>query len=294
MPARPRALSWGEMTTARCVWTATIFALSLSGCSLLNEPVNRADGDAGVGSGDRDMTHSGSGDMDPGGSASCTVLPQRGCGSGLKCTLACNPTDTTFEICGPGPNNTTTCAANGTKQVGAVCNPAPDNCAASSICIPDYSLGSSTANMICRQFCASDNDCTQPAQTGGAANKPHCTIDVASTGLKVCTVACNPVTAAGPSGCPTYWYCDVFSTATLSEATDCEYNFGNGTPEGYGCNSNSDCGNGHSCVDNGTTKKCRQNCRAGHPGDCSEVAGATCQLPTGAVLFGVCCPSGGC
>jgi hypothetical protein len=279
------ALTKGARLITRWAPTATVFLMWLSGCSLLNQPINRASDDGGGVSLARDMALGGSDQ-----SIGCTLLPQKGCGADKKCTLSCNPTDTTFELCGAGANNATTCAADGDRQLGGVCDPAPDNCVASTICIPDYGRGSQADNMMCRQFCNSDADCKQAAPQGEVTNKPRCTLAVAMTGLRVCTVACNPVNAAGPSGCPGEWFCNVSAT----DATDCRYNFGDGTPEGFGCNDNSDCGNGRSCVENGSAKLCRQNCRAANSGDCTDVAGATCKLPTGAVMFGVCCPPGGC
>ena len=262
--------------------------LSLSSCSLLNAPISRASDDAGT-TLPPDMARSTS-DL----SIACTLLPQSGCSGGTKCTLDCNPADVTFEMCGPGPNNATTCAQNGARQIGAVCAPAPDNCVASTICIPDYGRGSQSDNMMCRQVCASDADCKQPAPAGEATNTARCVLSVAMTGFKVCSVACNPVSAAGPPGCPTDWFCSVSSSGASSEVTDCQYNFGDGSLDGFGCNNNSDCGNGHSCVDNGSSKLCRQNCRVGNSADCTERMGATCELAVGSVLFGLCCPSSGC
>jgi hypothetical protein len=172
---------------------------------------------------------------------------------------------------------------------------AVDDCVKGTMC-----TGETATLSQCREFCAADSDCTHAA-VGPAGNLPHCIITFTGITQKVCTFACNPVTAAGASGCGAGLGCQVFRTMTINQATDCS-SAGAGT-NGTDCktNGNADCAAGFGCVSvtNMTTmvteSRCRQLCRANTAADCTVGgAGYACVLPGTAPMYGFCCPSGNC
>jgi hypothetical protein len=205
--------------------------------------------------------------------AVCDPVAQTGCPAGDKCSIP--------PVCIPA----------GSIGDGQLCATAGvDDCA-----LPDLCVGDGTAH-LCRQACNVGTDCHQPAASAGATAEPNnlgrCLISIGGTTSKVCTFACNPVTAAGPAGCPTGYVCEYFQTTAVPEATDCE-------PAGT-AGENADCttaacGGGLVCVSTGTTERCRQVCRTGDNADCA-VAGDTCVMPTGVTgpMFGFCCSAAGC
>jgi hypothetical protein len=164
-----------------------------------------------------------------------------------------------------------------------------DDCAAPNLCIGDG------VGHVCRQVCAVDSDCTQPAVPAGIpepGNVGHCLITLTSSAASVCTLACNPVPKVGINVCPQGYACGYFHTTAVPELTDCEPA---GTiAEGGDCTSVS-CAAGLVCVSAGTTNRCRQICRAGNTTDC-DVAGDTCVAPAGITnpMFGFCCAPTGC
>lgn len=107
---------------------------------------------------------------------------------------------------------------------------------------------------------------------------------------------CNPVRAAGPSGCSTSMDCKVGAAGNA-----CAPN-GNGY-DGDGCNTSSDCSTGLSCVQVTTSSgqvnsKCLLICRPGMTSDCNAAScsqyGCTC-AGLQSSRFGICCfSSGGC
>ena len=147
---------------------------------------------------------------------------------------------------------------------------------------------------FCREFCASDTDCKQAAVPSGSTAEPgnvaHCVIDITSTTWKVCSVACNPVTTAGASGCAAGMGCTYGGTTGVPEFTDCE-TVGTAV-EGATCTYTTDCAAGLVCVNNGTTSHCRDVCRNATPTDCT-VSGDVCYAPSGVTspMFGFCCSS---
>jgi hypothetical protein len=138
----------------------------------------------------------------------CDPVKQTGCPSADECTL--------------NSDNNLVCAAGGAKTIGQFCNVAiSDDCATGYVCTTDIPDGVPQ----CQQFCATDSDCTQPA-VGPPGNKPHCLVtfadSVSDSVAKACDVACNPVTAAGASGCQTGLTCQYGGTSSLPEVTSCE------------------------------------------------------------------------
>jgi hypothetical protein len=174
-------------------------ALSLLGAAACAQPghnfVGGGGGDSGHGGGDGGMMGGGEPDLAdvdlagvdfsgvdfataPDMAGVCDVLKQTGCGANEKCSL--------------GAMNAPSCFSDGDKANGALCGAgSADDCVHGELCITE-----GTNLNQCRQFCAADSDCKQPAQPGGATNVPHCLITLDMTSAKVCTVACNPVTAA--------------------------------------------------------------------------------------------------
>jgi hypothetical protein len=160
-------------------------------------------------------------------------------------------------------------------------------------------------NSQCREFCITDSDCKQPAVPAGGTAEPgnvaHCLIDITGSNpdQKVCTVACDPVSAEGTPGCGTGLACLYTGATGISELTDCE------TPgtvaEGSSCSAAADpplsgqCGGELVCIiattGSPTTGKCRAVCKAGNNSDCAT--GSSCTLLSGAVMFGICCPNSG-
>jgi hypothetical protein len=265
-----------------------LLTVGLSACAAaghangLGGPNGNGDEDMGVvPSPDFSAGSDGSGAMPDLAGGPCDVLAQN-CGANQKCTLA--------------TGDMGTCIPEGTKTLGQLCGATgDDDCVQRSQCISE----TMTINQ-CRDACLTDSDCTQPAASSpvAGANKPHCLIGLTDTTFKVCTVACQPVTAAGASGCATGLACQVFGYmsggVTIPEATDCA-GPGAGT-DGSSCatNGNGDCAAGFGCVNVGGTKKCRKLCRSGTVADCTGVTSPTCRLPTGSMNWGFCCPNDNC
>jgi hypothetical protein len=180
---------------------------------------------------------------------------------------------------------------NGTVGDGMLCaSTGFDDCAAPDICVGDG------FGHVCRQVCGVDADCSQRAVAAGATsepgNVPRCLITLVSSTFSVCTVACNPVSKAGASGCPQGYACGYFHTAAVPELTDCEPPGTLG--EGGDCTTTG-CAGGLVCVSTATTNRCRQLCRTATNADC-DVAGDTCVAPSGITspMFGFCCAPTGC
>jgi hypothetical protein len=209
----------------------------------------------------------------------CDVVSQQPCLAGQKCMF--NP-------------STPQCQPDGPQAVAQPCVIAPlDNCARGTQCLFQGSL----TDGICEQFCSSDSNCTQPAvNVGGTAlpnNRAHCLFQFGGTGpVNLCSLACNPVSSQGPSGCPSGSGCIYGSNATFSEITFCDRagTAGDGQP----CNSSFRCAAGFNCVGVGSSFICRAMCRANTSGDCS--APLVCKPGAGGnpPMFGYCCPSTGC
>ena len=210
----------------------------------------------------------------------CNPLSQSTCGANEKCTFV-------------GSETSATCVPDGTKTIGQSCGSSGgDDCIHSTICTAD------SGGTACRSFCGSDTDCTAPAAPAGSTAEPnnvaHCTVSIGPSNVAVCTLPCNPVLAAGVSGCASGLGCQAFATTNVAEGTDCG-GVGAGA-DGTSCTLNSNCIGGFGCVANSATtiKTCRRFCRAGNTADCAGVAGYQCLPVTGWTMFGVCCPAAGC
>jgi hypothetical protein len=234
---------------------------------------------AGIDLGARDLASAHTVDL----AKPCDPATQSGCGPGQKCTLQ-----------GGVPAGAPVCVAAGSVPVASGCSIANDQCVAGAICLQIASVDS-----ICRQLCDHDhldNDCPKPAAPdAGLGQLSHCLVLQANgSSLGACTTPCNPVTAAGPSGCPTGQRCYFvpFVNADVSGVTDCTTSAGHGT-DGTPCSNQGDCSAGFYCrtiVETGQPV-CRQLCRIGVNADCS-LPSYTC-VPD-RVAFGGCCPGGLC
>jgi hypothetical protein len=158
---------------------------------------------------------------------------------------------------------------------GAACSGAPDNCVHGSVCVGG----------VCHALCSSDADCKQPAVNSVA---PRCTLPLPGVINKACTIACNPVAAAGDSQCPSGSAC-VYTPSATNEATDCAPPGSDG--EGTACDNSTQCAANLTCILNGAPPSlCRAVCRNGVAGDCPAMS--SCQSV--GTQYGVCCPQGGC
>jgi hypothetical protein len=212
------------------------------------------------------------------------------------------PCDPVLQTCGPAQKCTLTggsetgapiCVANGTLPIGSGCDPANDQCVAGAIC-----LTLTGVDKMCRKLCDHDNldqDCPQPAaQDAGRAEQSHCLPITVNDSLGECTTPCNPVTAAGPSGCPVGQMCYFvpFVNADILGLTDCTTLVGSKTA-GQACTTRTDCAPGLYCreITQGAQLVCRQLCRLGTDSDCSQ-SGFKCVQDI--TSFGGCCPNGIC
>jgi hypothetical protein len=196
------------------------------------------------------------------GPTHCDLVKQTGC-PGQKCTV--------------DSKGASVCAPAGTRTTGQTCAGTPDNCVASDVC----ATLSGTPPM-CRQFCLKNADCSQVGPATEPTNEPYCAFTFGSSGLKTCSVVCNPVPTLGVSGCPSGAAC-VYGNLNGVLATDCNRSPGAGT-DGATCSAATGCADGYNCV--GT--HCRAHCRTGFDADCS-LTSYTCVSAPGAA-FGQCCP----
>jgi hypothetical protein len=193
----------------------------------------------------------------------CDPVSQSGCLVGQKCTLGLAQL---------------ICVADGTQAAGTACSTLVDDCLAGSWCQPE----SSTVH-ACRQFCRVDGDCTQPA-VGPTMNVAHCLVDVpATTTVKTCTIACDPVAA---TGCPSGLTCRYGQApgVGVNEFTDCAL-IGSGG-NGAACAASQDCAPGYVCL--ASQSLCRRVCHAGSPTDCNSVGGSCMAAAVPSPMFGVC------
>jgi hypothetical protein len=215
-------------------------------------------------------------------SSGCDPVLQSGCASAQKCTL-------------PGGSSTAApvCTAAGSIPVGSACTASDDQCVAGAVC-----LSLAAVDKVCRKLCNHDNldgDCPEPAaQDASRAQLSHCLQLTTDGPLGACSTPCNPVTAAGPSGCPGGEMCYFvpFLNADVLGLTDCSTVVGSGT-DGTVCTREVDCAPGYYCreLTQGGQLVCRQICRVGVDSDCS-LSGYKCI--TDVAAFGGCCPSGTC
>ena len=139
----------------------------------------------------------------------------------------------------------------------------------------------------------------QPRYVGDAASDPNDLAGSTQTGNPVAVdmaIRCNPIPAAGPSGCPGDEACYVGGNPQMVGCA--EPGTGN---EGSDCDLSYDCADGLTCavaLGSSGTGTCRWDCRIGVLGDCFRgIDGSqrVCERtadPKG--LYGLCCPVGGC
>jgi hypothetical protein len=212
----------------------------------------------------------------------CDVVTQAPCSGGQKCVNS---------------GSASVCVADGTATVAQSCTTDPaDSCARGTQCLFPGDFG--PTNGICEQFCGKESDCTQAAVSVAGmslpANRAHCIFQLNGAGpIDLCSVACNPVSSRGSSGCPSGSVCVYGSNASFPEFTFCD-RAGTGT-DGQSCNSSSRCAPGFNCLLNTNSMMiCRAVCRAGNGSDCT--APNVCKPGAGGSppMFGYCCPSTGC
>jgi formylglycine-generating enzyme required for sulfatase activity len=209
----------------------------------------------------------------PATNCACDPVAQTGCPAGQKC-----------HVTGLGQN----CIADGTIALGQPCNMTTDDCIHGTQCQADPTTPTLA---VCRQLCNTDADCTQPAPAGEPGNIAHCllTFDPA----RLCTIACNPVVAAGGSGCASGLACTTSGTATLGAYTDCYLPDSSSNMPGSSCSlPQNGCAAGSFCAHASQGMGiCREICRTGMPSDCSMYS---CSALPGSTGLGDCCPPGGC
>lgn len=213
----------------------------------------------------------------------CDTTTQSPCPADEKCVFF----DETHNVC----------RAAGALPVGAMCTADSndnDSCVRTAQCL--FPGGGNKG--VCTQFCGNDSDCKQsPVSVGGTAepiNIGHCLFMIGvSTGPRICSVACNPVSSQGASGCPPGAGCVYAGFGSTPEYTFC--NQAGTAGDGQDCSTTFVCQPGFSCIGVGQGLKCRAVCRKDTNSDC--VSGYQC-LPgangTSSVMFGYCCPPAGC
>jgi hypothetical protein len=209
----------------------------------------------------------------PPGNCACDPVAQSGCPAGHKCRVT---------AVGQG------CIPDGTVALGQSCNMTADDCIHGTQCIADPTTPTVA---VCRQLCNTDADCTQPAPAGEAANVPRCLLTLDSA--HVCTIACNPVLAAGDSGCVSGLACTVSGTVAVGAYTDCYLSDSSSNLPGSSCSlPQNGCAPGSFCAHASQGMgTCREICRTGVAGDCTMYS---CSALPGATGLGDCCPPGGC
>jgi hypothetical protein len=209
----------------------------------------------------------------PGANCACDPVAQTGCPAGQKCRVN---------------GSSQGCTADGTVALGQACNAAADDCVHGTQCIADPTTPTLA---VCRQLCNTDADCTQAAPAGESGNVAHCLLTLSSAG-KLCTLACNPVLAAGASGCPSGLACTLSSSPSVVAYTDCYLAASTNVP-GSSCSlPQNACATGSFCAGSAQgTGTCRQLCRNGMPSDCSMYS---CAALPGSTGLGDCCPPSGC
>jgi hypothetical protein len=211
--------------------------------------------------------------------SACDPVNQSGCPAGQKCYVS--------------SSGTFVCKAAGNKSLGQLCTSGlADDCAAGLHCATDGSPA------VCRQYCSVDTDCKQAAVNSGtvaeATNRPRCFEGLSSSGIKLCSIACDPVLANNDNTCATGRVCGFFTTATNPvEYTDCYVS--KGVADGQACASLTDCVAGDTCAQSGNgTPHCRPTCRPDQAGDCPAPNQCPALSAPMNPIFSACCPAAGC
>ena len=218
--------------------------------------------------------------------------------------LADVPCDTTTQSPCPADEkcvqlaSSAVCRPAGALPVGEACGGTDDQCARTEECLTPGGAG---GGGVCEQFCGNDSDCKRAPVAVGAtqesSNLGHCLfqLDSSQSGSpRVCSVACNPVATAGSSGCPTKAACFYSANGSIPEFTFCGP--AGAVGDGGDCSA-ALCAPGLSCLAVSTQFHCRPVCRKGIDADCPSSSGETCKpgaAGASSVMFGYCCPAGGC
>jgi hypothetical protein len=201
----------------------------------------------------------------------CDWLAQTGCPVGQKCAVTAS--------------GERLCVASGTQPVGATCAPvgASDNCVAGALCV-----SRAGGSGICRRSCVTDGDCPSAAVASGVTPEPRnvsqCMQWDQNPFVSTCTIPCNPVLSAGPTGCAAGAFCEWLVTGGLEYTTCADHP---GSQTGWGQCINNECSPGSVCVTNGLTL-CTTICRFGLDVDCGTVFSCHDVDGLGAPMFGAC------
>lgn len=191
----------------------------------------------------------------------CQVVPQGGCGTGMKCTTH----DSVSTLCDPIPMSPTP-RAQMCSLIGS-----GDSCGAGDICIDEGMMQSR-----CRHFCRGDGDC-------GAGSFCDLPLGKAMPAkFDICTEPCNPIFPG--SGCPMGRACYVYDM----QHTNCFLPGAN--DEGQGCSSTLDCQKGMACIGPTGLSVCRRVCKLGDGGPCKPNMDCYPGGVGGWTDYSVCCP----
>jgi hypothetical protein len=216
----------------------------------------------------RDLAAGSSADLAP---VSCEPVTQSPCGASEKCAFV---------------NDQYQCVPAGSLAPLAVCHDNDDQCGRGYTCVETTTEG------MCSSFCSDSSSCPKGALAIGSTLEPkNVSQCVPSTiGSNYCSIPCNPVSAAGPAGCPTGFGCMYDLAPGNVEYTVCVWRGASVTT----CMNINDCAQGYSCLDN----KCLQLCRGGVDVDCDSPSFQCVSLASilniPQPMFGVCCASSGC
>ena len=173
------------------------------------------------------------------------------------------------DLASPAASPDLSSASSGNVPVGESCaaTAGAGNCVAGATCLAHHDLANGG---VCYQSCVTDSDCPK-AFAGNVGNVSHCLQSPANPAVKTCTIPCNPVLQAGPSGCAAGLFCDYRIVAGM-EVTSCSDDPGMSSSF-LGCDANMECSPGQFCTDNALIGlHCVVLCRVGHDEDCSSSA----------------------
>ncbi len=188
----------------------------------------------------------------------CDPVAQSGCGTGQECTVL---------------DNAITCAPAGNKPEAAPCAANTSQCAPGATCIDV-----SSTTPLCRTICKTDSEC----KASFGQEKSRC-VTLSDFPVNLCSVPCNPIPEAGPSGCPASLSCVYTTLPSIGALTDC-IKLGLGQ-DGSSCpNGVTDCAEGYTC--NASVHRCRKLCRPDFVTDCD----GQCLSQMGAA-YGICIPA---
>ena len=199
----------------------------------------------------------GDGPSGPVSSGPCDPVSQIGCAQGQTCTVV---------------KGVLTCAEAGNKQVGALCSADSSECTPGATCIDV-----SSTTPLCHAMCKSDAEC----KATFGEEQSRC-VPFSDLPVHLCSLPCNPIPIAGPSGCPAELSCLYITVPSVGTLTDC-VTLGTGE-DGASCPTGPlDCAAGFTC--NSANHRCRKLCRPDFVTDCD----GQCITADGA-RYGLCIP----